>query len=77
MSAKDKSAADSARLAARALRVAQSHILGIYGDEVSDDGVAEAKLLWRDVYALAMRLEKLEHSVRIKRAADIRAEARL
>lgn len=76
MSASDRVAADSARLAVRALRVAQSHIIDIYGDEVSDDGVAEAKSLWREVYALAIRLEKLELSVRIKRAEAIRAEAK-
>lgn len=73
----DRSAAESARLAIRALRVAQSHLIDVSGDEMSTENEQAARLMWREIYALSMRLEAIERETRIARARELAMSATL
>ena len=73
----DRSAAESARLAIRALRVAQSHLIDVSGDEMSTENEQAARLMWREIYALSMRLEAIELETRIARARELAMSATL
>lgn len=73
----DRSAAESARLAIRALRVAQSHLIDVSGDEMSTENEQAARLMWREIHALSMRLEAIERETRIARARELAMSATL